>query len=134
MFIEQILSHVKVKLSLFTKFDILNVLEGSFLFQLGTGNLEKTQPCWRKVLQSIPGDYFRVSTGGVALLPCTLKMSGEWTPVRSLRLRAWARYLAHHTLAALSQNAWAWEKGRPGRRGSTPCRDSQDSERSKVKI
>ena len=38
--------------------------------------------------------------------PCTLNMSGEWTPVRSLSLSAWSLYLAHHTLAALSQNTW----------------------------
>ena len=56
-----ILSHIKVKLVLFTKFDILNVWEGSFLIRLGTGNLVRTQPCLRKVLQSISVDYFRVS-------------------------------------------------------------------------
>ena len=38
---------------MFTKFDILNVLEGSFLIRLGTGNLERTPPCLRKDLQSI---------------------------------------------------------------------------------
>ena len=59
--------------------------------------------------------------------PWTLNTSGEWTPVRSLSLRAWSLYLAHHTLAALTQKAWLWEKGRPGRRGSTPFLDSQDS-------
>ena len=38
----------------------------------------------------------------------TLNMSGEWTPVRTLSLSAMSLYLAHHTLAPLSQNSWGW--------------------------
>ena len=40
--------------------------------------------------------------------PWTLNMSGEWTPVRTLILRALGRYLAHQTLAALIQKSWRW--------------------------
>ena len=38
----------------------------------------------------------------------SLNMSGEWTPVRTLSLRALSLYLAHHTLAALIQNICRW--------------------------
>ena len=54
--------------------------------------------------------------------PRTRNMSGACTPVSTRNFNALGRYLAHHTLAALTQNSCRCEYLRPGNKLSSSLR------------
>ena len=62
--------------------------------------------------------------------PRTRNMSGAWTPVNTRSFNAFGLYLAHQTLAALTQKSCLCVYSRPGSSfSSSPLRETQLSEK-----